>query len=145
MPPFLFAGPFLTGLALQHWRPLPLLSGSPHWEFLLGLAGQAVGGLLIAVTLYYFWRRHTSIIPDKPARALVQEGPLRYSRNPLYLALIVIYVSITVGCNYLWPLLFLPLALWLIRRVAITREEVYLERRFGQEYLDYRRQVRRWL
>ena len=144
-PPFLFAGPFFAGLALQHWRPLPLLTREPHWEFLLGLAGQAVGGLLIAVTLFFFWRHRTSIIPDKPALALVQDGPLRYSRNPLYLALTLIYLSIAVGCNYFWPLVFLPLALWLINRIAIAREEKYLARRFGADYLDYQRRVRRWL
>jgi len=73
------------------------------------------------------------------------EGPFRYSRNPSYLALAMIYTSIASLRNSLWIILLLPLVVMVIQREVIGREERYLERTFGEEYLAYKAQVRRWV
>jgi protein-S-isoprenylcysteine O-methyltransferase Ste14 len=76
---------------------------------------------------------------------LVTDGPFRYTRNPAYLAFAVIYVGIASVANALWAILLLPATLFVIRRGVIEREERYLEREFGEEYLSYKARVRRWV
>jgi protein-S-isoprenylcysteine O-methyltransferase Ste14 len=82
---------------------------------------------------------NTTIRIDKPVSNLVQDGPFRYSRNPGYLSLTMLYAGIAVLRNALWAILLLPLVLFVIQREVIEREERYLERTFGEEYLDYKR------
>ena len=87
----------------------------------------------------------TTLRTDKPVSNLVQEGPFRYSRNPGYLSLTMLYAGIATLRNALWAILLLPLVLYVIQREVIEREERYLERTFGEEYLAYKRRVRRWV
>jgi protein-S-isoprenylcysteine O-methyltransferase Ste14 len=68
-----------------------------------------------------------------------------YTRNPGYLALAAIYSGIAFLRSSLWAMLLLPLVLTVIQREVIGREERYLERTFGEEYLDYKGKVRRWI
>jgi protein-S-isoprenylcysteine O-methyltransferase Ste14 len=82
---------------------------------------------------------------DRPVPRLTTEGPFRYTRNPSYLALTAIYASIAVLRNSLWAMLMLPLVVLVMQREVIGREERYLERTFGEEYLDYKERVRRWV
>ena len=82
---------------------------------------------------------------DRPVPRLTTEGPFRYTRNPGYLCLAMIYAGIAVLRNSLWAILLLPLMVLVIQREVIGREERYLERTFGEEYLDYKRRVRRWV
>jgi protein-S-isoprenylcysteine O-methyltransferase Ste14 len=76
---------------------------------------------------------------------LTTEGPFRYSRNPSYLALAMIYAGIASVRNSLWAVLLLAPVVWVIGREVIGREERYLERAFGEEYLTYKGKVRRWV
>src|ERR671921_1832323 len=78
----------------------------------------------------------TTLDVNKPVSTLVQHGPFRYSRNPGYLSLTMIYAGIAILRNALWAILFLPLLL-VTQRELIEREERYLERTFGEEYLAY--------
>ena len=87
----------------------------------------------------------TTLRIDKPVSSLVQNGPFRYSRNPGYLSLTMLYAGIAILRNALWAILLLPLVLYVIQREVIEREERYLERTFGEEYLAYKRRVRRWV
>jgi protein-S-isoprenylcysteine O-methyltransferase Ste14 len=82
---------------------------------------------------------------DKPGPRLSTEGPFRYTRNPGYLCLAMIYAGIAVLRNRLRAILFLPLVLIVIQREVIGREERYLERTFGEKYLAYKKRVRRWV
>jgi protein-S-isoprenylcysteine O-methyltransferase Ste14 len=98
-------------------------------------------GVLIAG----WWRKtmrdaDAPVRTDRPVPRLTTAGPFGYSRNPAYLSLAMIYAGIAVLRNSLWAILFLPLVLY-----VIGREERYLERTFGEEYLAYRRRVRRWV
>ena len=69
---------------------------------------------------------------DKPVPRLTTEGPFRYSRNPSYLALAMIFAGIALLRNSFWAVLFLPLVVAVIQREVIGREERYLERAFGE-------------
>jgi protein-S-isoprenylcysteine O-methyltransferase Ste14 len=76
---------------------------------------------------------------------LVTDGPFRYTRNPAYLSMAMIYAGISSLANALWAMLLLPATLLVIQRGVIEREERYLERKFGDEYLRYKAGVRRWV
>ena len=88
---------------------------------------------------------NTTLDVDKPVSNLVQDGPFRYSRNPGYLSLAMIYSGVAILRNALWAILMLPLVVLITQHELIEREERYLERTFGEEYLAYKRRVRRWV
>jgi protein-S-isoprenylcysteine O-methyltransferase Ste14 len=105
-----------------------------------------VAGLAVAI-----WGRNlmiragTNVEPYKPTTAIVDKGPFAYSRNPLYLCLLAVYLGIALLSGSGW-LLILGVPLLLIMRYGvIAREERYLETKFGETYLAYKRRVRRWL
>jgi protein-S-isoprenylcysteine O-methyltransferase Ste14 len=77
--------------------------------------------------------------------ALVVDGPFRFTRNPLYLSLTLLYSGTALLLNLLWVVLLLPIALVIMQFGVISREERYLEKKFGQEYLRYKTRVRRWI
>jgi len=141
--PLLLAVGFALGVLIQHFtraiavpRPLRILVGAP---FQIGaMAVNAWAALL-------FWRFRTSFIPNRASSALIVHGPFRFTRNPVYIALTVLYIGMALCTGYLWALLFLPPALLLIRFYVIGREEQYLERRFGDAYREYKARVRRWI
>lgn len=145
--PILFVpATLLAGLVLDRLLPLPFAMA----EF-GGLRWPAAGVLiLIGVALFAagvrnFSRADTPLPTNQPARVLVTTGIHRRTRNPVYLGLLLIYAGIGVAAQSPWILLLaLPLAL-VIHYGVVKREEVYLERRFGDAYRDYKSQVRRWL
>jgi protein-S-isoprenylcysteine O-methyltransferase Ste14 len=87
----------------------------------------------------------TSPNPSHPTTALVLKGPYHFTRNPMYLGLTLIYMGLMIFLRLPWGVLFIPLVIWLITAWVIWPEEQYLERRFGSEYLDYKKAVHRWL
>jgi protein-S-isoprenylcysteine O-methyltransferase Ste14 len=92
-----------------------------------------------------FRRSRTSIIPVRPATALVIAGPYRFTRNPMYVGLAALTVALALFMDTGWPMLLLVPVLLVVRQFVIVREEEYLKRRFGADYVTYSRRVRRWL
>ena len=90
-------------------------------------------------------RAETNVDPRKPATTVVTGGPFRFTRNPLYLSMTLIYGGIAAVANALPAALLLPIVLHLMRRGVIEREERYLERKFGDEYIEYRVRTPRWI
>ncbi len=142
-PPVVYLVPLVAGLILHWVFPVRFL----HDGFQLGIGLPLVGvGIILAVWAVRTFRRvGTSVNIYKPTKVIAIEGPFRFSRNPMYLSLSLAYVGIAVSLNALWALLLLPIALFLTQYGVIIREEHYLERKFGEEYLQYKRRVRRWL
>jgi protein-S-isoprenylcysteine O-methyltransferase Ste14 len=87
----------------------------------------------------------TPVPGNEPTSAIVQSGPYRFTRNPIYLAFSVLVLGIACWVNSIWLLGTLAAAVSLMSFVVIPREERYLERRFRAEYLEYKAKVRRWL
>ena len=111
------------------------------------LGWPLVGGAM-ALAVWFARTLHgadTTLRTDKPVSSLVQDGPFRYSRNPGYLSLTMLYTGIAILRKALWAILLLPLVLYVIQREVIEREERYMERTFGEKYLAYKRRVRRWV
>jgi len=83
--------------------------------------------------------------PVLPTTAIVTSGPFRFSRNPLYLALTLLYFGLSVAVNSWWGIVVLVPLLIIMHRGVVLREERYLERKFGETYRRYRSKVRRYL
>jgi protein-S-isoprenylcysteine O-methyltransferase Ste14 len=87
----------------------------------------------------------SNVPTDRPTTAIVESGPYRFTRNPIYLGMFLGLVGLAIALNDLWLLVTLvPFAL-VIRYGVVAREEAYLERNFGDAYAGYRSRVRRWL
>ena len=142
-PPIIYAISILAGIGLNNLWPLVIP---------FGLHGRLYGGCVFAVavgiagwSLFEFHRADTEVRPDRPDSALITTGPFRYTRNPLYIVLSLTQLAIALWLNNPWILLLLPLSVIVITRYAIAREERYLEKLFGQDYLEYKARVRRWM
>lgn len=145
-PPLFFVAGFLVGYLLGRIYPMPMVPR--RLETALGVAGFAITALGVAIAAWgmlTFARAHTAIVPVRPASQLVEAGPYRYTRNPMYSGLTVAYLGVAALFNAAWPLLVLPVVVFALRRLVVDREEAYLQREFGAQYDDYRRRVKRWL
>lgn len=142
-PPALYAGTLLIGLVISFFFPISFL---PR-PIALSLAAIAmIGAGWFSTSAFRTMKRaETAIDPTKPTTAIVSDGVFRFSRNPLYLSLTLLYIGISLLSNAVWALLLLLPLLVVVQIGVIQREEVYLERKFGDEYLRYKAQVRRWI
>jgi len=142
-PPLTYLLTLLLGLVLDRRLHVPFL---PRRAARVLGCPFVVGGVALATWFIRTMRgADTTLDVNKPVSTLVQDGPFRYSRNPGYLSLAMLYAGIAILRNALWAILLLPLLLLITQRELIEREERYLERAFGEEYLAYKRRVRRWL
>jgi|ERR671913_1469683 protein-S-isoprenylcysteine O-methyltransferase Ste14 len=142
-PPLIYLGALIFGLLLNRRLPIGFLPRGIARG--LGWSLLGAGALLLGWFEWAMWQADTSSNPYKPVKHIATEGPFRYTRNPGYLAMTMIYAGIASLANALWAILLLPGALLVIQRGVIEREERYLERKFGEEYLSYKARVRRWI
>src|SRR5215217_6824684 len=142
-PPLIYLAALIFGLLLNRRSPTAFLPRTIARILGWPLLG---GGVLLAGWFEWAMRQaDTPASPYKPVERIATDGPFRYSRNPGYLSMAMIYAGIGSLANALWAILLLPAALLVIRRGVIEREERYLERKFGEEYLRYKARVRRWI
>ncbi len=142
-PPLIYAVGLAVGWVLEAVFPLHIPLSAVTTIGGLGLIGT---GIVLAVAGFRAMIRvGTHIDPFKPTTALATNGPFRFTRNPLYLSLTLLYLGIALLSRTAWPVALLPLVLFIMRRGVIDREERYLTRKFGPAYDDYRRSVRRWM
>lgn len=141
-PPLMYLLVYLAGVVLQRLIPLGRL---PARLWPAGLLLVVAALLLVFPSLARFRRARTSAIPRRPTTALVIEGPYRFTRNPMYLGMLLLYVGAALWLGHVWPLLLAPVVVLLVRRMVIDREESYLIAKFGDDYRRYQSRVRRWL
>jgi protein-S-isoprenylcysteine O-methyltransferase Ste14 len=142
-PPLVFIGALAAGLLLSWLLPSHNFATVP-FKVVGGLMG--VFGTTVAFWgMYVFRRAGTNVRPSRPVTTLVTGGPFRYSRNPFYVAMTVIYVGLTLYLGLIWPLLTLVPALIVVHWRIVRREEGFLEDRFGDDYRAYKAQVHRWI
>lgn len=142
-PPLVYPVAIAMGALIQLAAPLPFLPRTLALPLGASLVVIAIG--LFAYSVAKFRAAGTPVPARKPTTAIVRTGPYRFSRNPIYLAFSLLQLGIAIWANSVWLLATLVGAVALIHSVVIQREEHYLERRFGAEYLDYKASVRRWL
>ena len=144
-PPVIPVGAIALAFLFQWVAPVRIAGSDRRLTLLIGslLLAAAVG--LIAWTAAIMFRSGTTPNPTRPTAALVFRGPFRVTRNPMYLALEFLCIGVGLVANTLWPIVIALPAAFALRRLVIDKEERYLERKFGPEYLDYKARVRRWL
>ncbi|MEZ5817432.1 MAG: isoprenylcysteine carboxylmethyltransferase family protein [Hyphomicrobiaceae bacterium] len=145
-PPVLLAAAVLIAVGLDRWvlrLPVPWADmGAIHF---IGMVLLLAGVILVLWAAFQFPRHATSIRPDRGSNALVAGGPYAFSRNPIYLGEAIALLGGGISFNRLWLIVVVPAFMLVVTRLAIEREEAYLERRFGSAFSDYKARVRRWI
>ena len=144
-PPVIPLGGLLVGWFLNKLVPLPVNILAPYLEW--------IGWIIIGVSLLVlgFWpvsifRKHgESENPFKPTHQVLKTGPYRFTRNPMYLMMVLICIGAVFLQNNLWQFVIAPLVALFLYWFAIRHEERYLEAKFGEAYVRYKQQVRRWI
>ena len=143
-PPIAWILALAAGVAAAWLYPLRFVPAS--------VPGVWVGGAIFAIALALaIWaivtirQAGTQVETYKPTTAIVANGPYRFTRNPIYLAMVLGLIGLAIAFDSLWILATLVLFYLVIRYGVVAREEAYLERKFGDVYRRYRSRVRRWL
>lgn len=144
-PPLVYAAGLALGVAAGRLWNLPGLGLRPNIREILGAVVLLVGLIMSVAGVGLFIRSGTAIIPYKPASTLVTSGIYRWTRNPMYLALALIYAGLALLLDSLPALVLLPVVLAIIQSQVVAREEAYLERAFGEKYVAYKGRVRTWI
>ena len=143
-PPLAWLLAIVAGLALNWLMPLPFLPPNLAAAW-LGAAVFVLAVALAAWAITTMARAGSNVPTNLPTTTIVENGPYRYTRNPIYVGMLLGLIGLTVTLDNLWLLVMLvPFAI-VIRYGVVAREEAYLERKFGDVYRSYRLRVRRWL
>jgi protein-S-isoprenylcysteine O-methyltransferase Ste14 len=143
LPVFIFFGFLVAGMALDFIELVRIPGGA--WRYLVGAPLSVFGFLLIVICVKRFRHAGTDPDPRQASSTIVTTGPYRFSRNPIYLSMVLIYLGLTGLWGGLFSLLCLVPALFVMHYGVIVREERYLERKFGETYLNYKESTRRWI
>ena len=143
IPPLIYLAFLAVGLLLDYLFPVPVLPNSI--QYAVGFGMIIATGLVMPFVLLEFRKAETQFDPRKPTTAIITTGPYRFSRNPSYVSLTTLYLGIAIAADSVWILAGLIPTLVVMHYGVILREEQYLENKFGEEYLRYKKTVRRWL
>ena len=142
-PPFLYGGGFIVVLVLRWLWPLPIVGhGGPLWA---ALAVAVVGVAIIMLGRRTLVAAGTNVDPMLPTMAIVTTGPYRFSRNPIYVGLTLLYLGLASAFNTWWAFIVLAPVLAIMHLGVVRREERYLEQKFREPYRQFRSRVRRYL
>lgn len=144
-PPLIYVAFFFLSVALQQLIPL-------NGHFLRTGTAKAVGWLLfvagvlmVAPALWKFIVSKNTVVTMKPAHSLQTTGIYAFTRNPMYLGLVLLYSAAGFFKGSWWTFIVIPLLIITVQFYIISREEHYLQRAFGNAYLQYKKKVRRWI
>jgi protein-S-isoprenylcysteine O-methyltransferase Ste14 len=133
----------LAMFLLDHWLPITGLLPAPfHW---LGLIILLPGIIILLQSGASFLKAKTGLLPFSEATKLVTGGLYRFSRNPMYLGMVLFLLGLALFLGSLSALIPVAVFAWIIDRQFIRNEERFLQDIFGEEYLAYRKRVRRWI
>ncbi|MEL6188772.1 MAG: isoprenylcysteine carboxylmethyltransferase family protein [Myxococcota bacterium] len=142
-PPLVLGALLLVGGLLTWWLPLRLIPTA---------IGVILGPLLILGGIFFMLagiqtmeKAETGVRHADPSTALVEDGPFRYSRNPIYLGMALLMAGIGMAANSPWIVLLSGAFIWLLQWGVIGAEEEHMAKRFGPSYQGYKKRVRRWL
>jgi len=144
-PPTIYAAAVVAGVLLHLFAwPLPLALPATV-RFVAAAVMGAVGLALFIAAFGAFRRTGQDPKPWKTTPEFIATGAYRFSRNPMYAGAALLQAAVALGLANGWLLAFVPAALAIVYRTAVRHEEAYLEQKFGESYLAYKRSVRRWL
>ena len=142
-PPVLLALAFGGAWALQVILPLTWPGTDDLAARIIGIGLGLAGLALLAWSALTLRRARTTILPHAGASALVTDGPFRFRRNPIYLADMLILLSLAELTKNVWLVILTPVFGLLVTWLAILPEERHLEARFGDAYRVYKERTRR--
>jgi protein-S-isoprenylcysteine O-methyltransferase Ste14 len=143
-PPALYLGAALLGVVL-HWTWALGFARGSSVRVAVGVAVACVGVALLGSASSVFRRLGQHPDPRKPTSTIARDGPYRFTRNPMYLGGALAQLGLGIALGNGWILLLLIPVVALVHRRVILREEQYLERKFGDDYLRFKASVRRWI
>jgi len=143
-PPIVLLLVLVLGLFADWLYPVKLVPASVP-NVLLGIFIFADALALFVWAIVTIRKAGTQVETVKPTTAIVADGPYRFTRNPIYLGMMLSLIGLAIAFNTLWLLIALVPFYFVIRHGVVAREEAYLERKFGSVYLDYKQRVRRWI
>lgn len=144
-PPLIYLSGVSVGWILNYFYPAQIVFLPREAEIVGGVVFVGIAGWIIVAAFRAFRQAKTNIEPWKPTTAIVSSGVFGFSRNPVYLAMTLLYLGVALLLDSIWILLLIIPVLFLITVGVILREEKYLTEKFGDEYLNYKKRVRRWL
>jgi protein-S-isoprenylcysteine O-methyltransferase Ste14 len=150
-PQIIASPPLIFGLCLLAGGVLHVLFKSTLGSFPetvragMGVTLLTLAGLIAASAFFVLHRHKTPFNPYKATTRIVQNGPYRFSRNPMYLSLALLLAAAALLVNAFSFVLATILFVVIISRGVIQPEETYLEKKFGDDYRTYTTKVRRWL
>jgi protein-S-isoprenylcysteine O-methyltransferase Ste14 len=142
-PPLVLLALLAAGGLIHLILPVGILPGS--FPNAVGLPFIVAAITLFMLSVRAFSRQGTPVRGSEPATAIVASGPYRFSRNPIYLSMLLLEVGIALMVNSVWMLAAVALMFAYLSLGVIAREETYLAHKFGEEYLRYKQSVRRWI
>ncbi|WP_299640221.1 isoprenylcysteine carboxylmethyltransferase family protein [Devosia sp.] len=146
LPPVLPAAAIVAAIVLD-WLPLHFLAPPVGFnlQVIVGVVLTALGIWLGASASRLFQREGTNVIPTQPTTRIVTSGPYRFTRNPMYLGMVLVVLGISLIFSLEWGVILTPV-LWLaLDRLIVVREEAYLRRKFGASYEALLTRTRRWI
>lgn len=144
-PPLYFMTIFFLSILIQYYFPLSISFFESGINPYISIVFIAMGAMSLLPAVITFLKTKNTLITFKPATSLQVTGNYNISRNPMYVGLLFVYIGIAMIMGNWWTFILIPLVIYTINRFVINKEENYLERAFGQDYLNYKIKVRRWL
>ncbi len=141
-PMYLLLGLILIWYLHVHAPLLVVLPDSARW---IGVVVLVLGIIIIILAAGSFRQQSTPLIPFKKPEALVEKGLYRYTRNPMYVGMLLVLIGAALRFGSLSPWLVPTVFAAIIHYRFILGEELLLEHVFGKSYVDYKSRVRRWL
>jgi len=144
-PPIIYIAIFVASLFIQKLFPLDRNFFYSEIAANLGIVLILSAVVFAAPAMIQFIRSKNPIVPVKSASSLQTNGIYSVTRNPMYMGLLLLYIGIGITKGNWWTIFMIPLVILIVQFYAIRREESYLERQFGEEYINYKKKVRRWI
>ena len=143
--PWVFVLAYLAGAGLElAWRSR-ILREAAAASTIGGWALFGLGAVIAGWGLVLFGKARTTTVPGNRSARLVTSGPYRFTRNPMYVGLILAYLGEAGLQKQIWPVVLLPLVIGYLNWTVIPVEEAKLSEVFPEEYGEYRSRVRRWI
>ena len=144
-PPFVYLGGVIVGV-LVHAFVMPLaIELSLGVRIALAVVAGVAGLVLMGGAIKLFRRTGQDPKPWEATPEIISTGVYRYTRNPMYVGMALLQIALGVGLANWWIIILVPVVLAIVYAIAVRHEEVYLERKFGDQYVHYKASVRRWL
>jgi protein-S-isoprenylcysteine O-methyltransferase Ste14 len=144
-PPLFYVLTFFISIFVQRQFPIEKSLFNSDTAHISGVIFVSIGLAFLFPALIKFFRTKNTLITIKPANSLQTSGIYSITRNPMYIGLLSLYIGIAFFKGNYWTFIFIPFVILIVTNFVILKEERYLERAFGSEFIAYKKKVRRWI